>query len=388
MTEDGNGTAARNGMLSGDGVIPVGRSPVDDPVLRRSVDRADMLGAIAGIPDQVADAWRLTCDLVLPQSHVGVRSVAVLGMGGSAIGGDLVAGIWANRLRAPLTVVRGYELPAWVDTSTLVVASSNSGNTEETISALGAAVERGSPIVAVTTGGALRTASERGGFPLLSFPGGGTPRAAVGYSIVLLAGLLERAGLLELESGEVQEAAAAARGAIAAYGPTVATEGNLAKQLAWTLLDRLPVIEAGGFLAPVARRWKTQLNEKGKSNAAWETLPEATHNTVVGYPHPEVVIDQLHVVFLESPLDHTRDRLRAALSIAALDDAHIGHSRARVTGGSRFAQALKAIVLGDYVSTYLALLYGTDPTPIDALVRIKEAMAAADLDVRGPDPTD
>jgi len=374
-------------VSNGNGNTPVGRNPLDDPVLQRTVDRSDMLGAIATIPDQVADGWRLTRELALPETHQGLRSVAVLGMGGSAIGGDLVAGIWSNRLRAPLIVVRGYDLPAWVDTTTLVVASSNSGNTEETIAALGAAMARHSPVVAMTTGGALRMAAERAGFPLVTYPGGGMPRAAVGYSITLLAGLLQRAGLLSLGEDEVDGAREAARAAVATYGPDIPTMLNPAKQLAWTLLDRYPVIEASGFLAPVARRWKTQLNENSKSNAGWETLPEATHNTVVGYPHPEVVLDHLNVVFLESPLDHPRDRLRAALSIAALDDAHIGHSRATIAGPSRFAQALSAIVMGDYVTAYLALVYGTDPTPIDSLVRIKEALAAADLEVRASDDT-
>lgn len=339
-----------------------------------------MLGLIEQIPAQLRDAWRITRALELGDQYRNVTSAALLGMGGSAIGGDLVAGIWSDRLRVPLVVVRGYDLPAWVSPSTLVIASSNSGNTEETLSALGAALQRKAPIVAVTTGGALATAAGRASLPLLSFPSIGMPRAAVGYSVGLTAGLLERAGLLDLTDAELEAGADAAEKAVAAYGPTVPTDRNRAKQLAWSLLDRLPIVEAAGFLTPVTRRWKTQLNENGKTTAGWEELPEATHNTVVGYPEPQVVQDHLFVVFLASSLDHPRNRVRTALSIAALDDEGISNDRIVFEDrGGKLAQAMHAIVLGDFVSAYLAILYGVDPTPIEVLTRIKEALAATDL---------
>jgi glucose/mannose-6-phosphate isomerase len=368
--------ASGNGNGSGPGTGPA----LDDVKVLATVDPGGMLGHIAGMPDQLRDAWSLTRELSLSEKHERANAIAVLGMGGSAIGGDLVAGIWSDRLLAPLTVLRGYDLPAWVGTSTLVVASSNSGNTEETLSAVGAALQRGSPIVAVTTGGALTTAAKRASMPLVSFPSIGMPRASVGYSVGLLAGLLERAGMLPLDAAEIEAGAAAAAAAVAEYRPEVPTEANRAKQLAWLLLDRLPVIEASGFLAPVARRWKTQLNENGKSMAAWEELPEATHNTVVGYPQPATVRDHLFVIFLASSLDHPRNRIRAALSKAALQDELISNDQVLLPDGSRLAQAMRAIVLGDYVSVYLAALYGIDPTPIDVLVRIKEALAAAEFE--------
>ena len=375
---------ASSGGPGGDGARvdgPFSGGALDDPKVLATADRGGMLGLVGTIPDQITDGWARTRALELPASLSGLRGVALLGMGGSAIGGDLVAGIWSDRLRVPLVVVRGYELPAWVGPETLVVASSNSGNTEETLAALAAAVSRKCPVVAIASGGALSAAAQRGPFPLLTLPAGGMPRAAVGYAVTLVAGLLERAGFLDLGEGEVQGAAAAARSAVAAYAPHVATGDNLAKQLAWTLVDRLPVVEASGFLSPVARRWKTQFNENSKSSAVWEELPEATHNSVVGYPNPDPVRDHLYFLFLASPLDHPRNRLRAALSAAALDDAQIAHQEIPVAGDGRFAQAISAIVLGDFVTTYLAILYGTDPTPIEVLTSIKEALAAADLEV-------
>jgi glucose/mannose-6-phosphate isomerase len=369
--------------VSAAGHVPGGI--LDDLEALRRLDRGDMLGAAATLPAQVRDAWAISRSLTLPETHRGVTAVAVLGMGGSAIGGDLVRGIWADRLRVPVEVVRGYELPAWVGPSTLVVASSYSGSTEETIGAFGQAAARKAPSAIISTGGTLLEVARRAGLPNLAFPGGGQPRASVGYAVTLLAGLLERAGLLDLAAEEVEAAARSADARVAASGPEVTTADNEAKRLAWTIVDRLPIIEASGFLAPVARRWKTQLNENGKTTAAWEELPEATHNAVVGYPQPDTLKDHLVVVFLEGDQDHERNRLRARLSRELLESAGISSEVVPVTGAGRFGQALDAIVRGDFASTYLAALYGLDPTPVESISMLKAAMALADEPADDPD---
>jgi glucose/mannose-6-phosphate isomerase len=351
---------------------------LDRVTAMRRYDAAGMLGSIAALPDQLRDGWQRSRQLELPESHRGRRSVALLGMGGSAVGGDLVRAVLGDRLRVPLVVVRDYELPAWVRPDALVVASSYSGATEETISALGAALERRCPVAIIATGGPLRDVAQRAGLPLLAFPGGGQPRAAAGYSLSLLGGLLERAGLVELDDAAIEAAAAHAETAVRACAPEVPTSDNPAKRLAWSLVDRLPVVEASGFLAVVARRWKTQLNENSKTMAVHEELPEATHNTVVGYAQPESVRDHLYFVFLRSTLDHPRNEVRARLSRELLEAGAFGSEEVRIEGNGRLAQAAWAIVLGDYVSTYLAFLYGLDPSPVENIAFIKERMSAVD----------
>jgi glucose/mannose-6-phosphate isomerase len=170
---------------------------LDDLAAMRRADPSGVLAAVAGFPSQVEDGWRLTRSLELPWQQP--RSVALLGMGGSAIGGDLVKGIWSDRLAVPLEVVRGYDLPAWVGSDTLVIASSYSGATEETISAFTAALERRCPVAVITTGGPLGEVARRAGLPLVTFTGAGSPRASVGYSMAIVAGLLERAGVLAID---------------------------------------------------------------------------------------------------------------------------------------------------------------------------------------------
>ena len=353
-------------------------SVLDEHAALARRDPAGMLRHIGELPAQMETAWGLTRELRLPEDYLGARAVAVLGMGGSAIAGDIVRGIFTDRLRVPLVAVRDYELPAWVGAGTLVVAVSHSGATEETINALSAALERRCPVVAITTGGPLGDVAARVDLPRLIYPDDGPPRGALGYTLVLLAGLLERAGMVDLSQEETLAAAAASATVTRACGPEVSTEANLAKQLAWTLVDRLPVVEAGAFLAPVARRWKTQLNENAKTAAVTEELPEATHNAVVGYEQPDTLRDHLYVVFLAGSFDHPRNSLRLSLSTELLAAAGIAYQVVPLGGDSRFEQACWAISLGDYVSAYLALLYGLDPTPVEAIAHVKAGMRTAD----------
>jgi glucose/mannose-6-phosphate isomerase len=342
-------------------------------------DPGGMLARVGELADQMEWAWQKSRELELSDAHRGTRAVAVLGMGGSAAAGDLVRGAFSDRLTVPLVSVRDYELPAWVDQRTLVVAVSHSGATEETISALSAALERRCPVVVITTGGPLGEVASRVNLPRLMYPNQSAPRAALGYTLVLLAGLLERAGMLDLDEAEIRAAAEAVRSVSAINGPDAPTDGNVAKQLAWSLVDRLPIIEAGGFLAPVARRWKTQLNENANSIAAAEELPEATHNAVVGYEQPDTLHDHLYVVFLAGPSDHPRNSRRASLSTELLASVNISYQTVSLGGDGRLAQACSGICLGDYVSVYLALLYGVDPTPVEAIAHVKAGMSADDM---------
>lgn len=355
-------------------------APLDDREALARLDPGGMLGAIATIPDQLRDAWARTRAVGLGRAHRATRSVAVLGMGGSAIGADLVRGAFDDRLRVPLVSVRDYVLPAWVGPETLVIASSHSGATEETIAALETALGRRCPVVIVTSGGPLLEVARRAELAHVTLPGGGQPRAAVGYSLGLLAGVLEQAGHLDLTEREIEGAALAAQLAVEAGGPDRPTDANAAKRLAWMLVDRLPIVVGSGALAPVARRWKTQFNENGKSAAVAEELPEAMHNTVVGFAHPEWQAERVFVVFLRGPADHARNGLRAELAGELLDAARVGHEVVATTGEGRLAQALNGLATGDLVSAYLGLLYGVDPTPVEVLSGVKARLAAATLD--------
>ena len=349
---------------------------LDDVAATKRRDPGDMLGRIAQFGDQMRVGWNLSRELALSDIHRSATSVAVLGMGGSAVAGDLVRSIFADRLTVPLTSVRDYDLPASVGKSTLVVAISHSGSTEETISSLSTVLERRCPVVVITTGGPIGDVASRVQLPRLIYPAAEVPpRASLGYTMSLLVGALQRAGMLDIAESEIEAGIVASGTVVRACSPDVPTESNMAKQLAWSALDRLPVIVGSGPMAAVARRWKTQINENSKSAAAAEEVPEQMHNTVVGYDQPDVLRDHQYVIFLSTSTDHPRNAFRAELSTELLNAVGIGHQTVKIEGDGWLAPACAAITLGDYVSAYLGLLYGADPSATPVLTTVKERMA-------------
>lgn len=338
-------------------------------------DPQRMRDRIAGLPVQCADAWRLVRDFSLPDSYRSVRGVVVLGMGGSAIGGDLAAGLTADECPVPVIVVRGYDLPAWVGPETLVVGSSYSGKTEETLTAFRQALERGCKTVVVTTGGDLARWAEERGLPLLRFSPCLAPRAAIGYSLMLLLGILWRAGLVRDYGEDLNEAIAVLQEWQQELRPETPTVRNPAKRLAGQLIGKLPVIYGAGFLAPVARRWKGQFNENAKQWAFWEDMPELNHNSVVGYGMPEEVRERVYVVMLRSRQDHPRVQARWEVTRELLLQEGIAPDEIWARGKSPLAQMLSLVHFGDYASLYLALLNGADPTPVAPIDYLKKRLA-------------
>jgi glucose/mannose-6-phosphate isomerase len=307
-----------------------------------------------------------------------VRHIVVLGMGGSAIGGALLQGLAADESDVPVTVVRDYAPPAFVrGPDYLVIACSYSGNTEETLSAAQAALERNTRLVAVTTGGRLADMALASGFPLLRFDYASQPRAALPYSFLLSAGLVCQLGLIRELAADVAEAVRLMRDWQAEIGPDVPTARNAAKRLAHRLAGHLPVVYAAGCLIPVANRWKTQLNENAKHWAVFEPMPELNHNAVVGYWHPQAIRDKALVVMLRSSFDHARVRTRWDVTGELLLRERVAYASLEGRGLSRLAQMLSLVLFGDYVSYYLALLNEVDPTPVETIAFLKQRVAEA-----------
>ena len=343
---------------------------LDDPNLYEEQDPQRMRDRIAELPVHCADAWHLVQGFSLPEEYRRVRNVVVLGMGGSAIGGALAAALVAHECPVPILCVGGYDLPAYAGPETLVVGSSYSGKTEETLSAFRQALERGCRLVAIATGGDLAAIAEEREIPLLRFSPCLAPRAAIGYSLMLLLGILWRAGLIRDPGDDLDEAIVVLEDWQRELRPETPTVRNPAKRLAGQLVGRLPVVYGAGFLAPVARRWKGQFNENAKQWAVWEEMPELNHNAVVGYGLPDGVREQVYILILRSSLDHPRVRARWDVTKELLLREGIALDEFWGRGKSRLAQMLSLIHFGDYVSLYLAMLNGADPTlvgPIDYL---------------------
>ena len=355
---------------------------LDDPETLRKIDPEDMLGRVAEMPRQLAQARRVAAAVKLPAALEDVDSVAVLAMGGSAIGAELVAAAAGDRLRVPLFVHRDYGLPAGIGPRTLVLAASHSGETAETLSGFAAARERGLPLVAITTGGRLASGAAEAGIPIVQYKLAGQPRAAIGFGVGLVHELFSRLGLVD-GPDPIGPVVATLESLFERLGPSVDTDANPAKQLAWSVFGRIPVIYGHGTMAAVAHRWKTQLNENAKAWAAWEPMPEANHNAIEGSLNPREQSDALYVIQLRDPGEPAALAERYQVVEELLGERATNRAEVWAEGPSALARVLGTVARGDLVSVYLAILYQTDPTPVTLLAMLKERLARA----TGTDPT-
>jgi len=347
----------------------------DNQALFHEIDPDDMLGCIAELPQQCRDAWANVESLELPSEYRQVNKIVVLGMGGSAIGGDLLRALAEPECVLPIVTNRDYMVPAFVNAETLVIASSYSGDTEETLSAFEEAGKRGAAVLAITTDGKLAQQARELGVPLLTFCYQSQPRAALGYSLVSLIGIMQKLGLVGDKTADLEEAIAVMEALQEEIRETVPVTENPAKQLAKRLYGHLPVVYGSGYLAEVAHRWKTQFNENAKAWSFFEQLPELNHNAVVGYQFPEELSERILVVMLISSLDHPRNKARFQVTQEILTRRGIACEAIEARGESPLAQMLSAIHFGDYVSYYLALLYEVNPTPVRIIDYLKERLA-------------
>jgi glucose/mannose-6-phosphate isomerase len=344
------------------------------------LDAGDMLGAIAGLSRQVDVGYAVALDQLHAAAAgsasvaAGAEALVVSGMGGSAIGADLVLACLPE-LAVPATVVRGHELPAWAGPQALVIVVSYSGDTAEALACAEAALARGCRPVCVSSGGRLAALAAEHGLPLVGVVAGEQPRAAVGSLSTALLATLVAAGLCDDAAADVADAAAQLGRGAAELGPDVPDGENPAKGLARRLYGRLAVVYGAGLSVPAARRWKGQINENAKAPAFWNELPELDHNELMGWTSLPQVAAETVAVFLEDGDGDPRLLRRAELTAAELDARGVTIERVRARGASRLARLFSLVQLGDYASFYLALLYGVDPTPVAAIQDFKARLA-------------
>jgi glucose/mannose-6-phosphate isomerase len=286
-------------------------------------------------------------------------------MGGSAIGADLAAAALGERSTIPLLTIRGYELPSWATSEWLVVCSSFSGNTEETLACWEAAGALGARRIAATTGGSLAEAARGDGEPVIGLPGAlPSPRTAVGYTFGVAAESAALAGATRIHT----EIDAAASGLEGARDRLL----ELAVEIADQLQGTVPVIHGADLTAPVARRWKSEINENPKLPAFWAELPEADHNEIEGWPGSAK--GAFSAVFLEDADQRPRVRRRIEVTADVIAPNAAQIVRVITEGETRTERLFWAVMLGDLVSLLLAAQRGIDPNPIDAIESLKKQL--------------
>ncbi len=327
-----------------------------------------MIDDVLGIPDQLRDAlWRVE-SARLEAAPAG--GLLVCGMGGSAIGGELAAAALGSRLMKPLVVVRGYQLPSWVDPHWTVLCCSYSGETEETLACFRAAGELGARRLVASTGGTLVEEARGEDVPVIGLPGIFQPRAAVAYFFTATAEVAALAAVAPRIASEIEAAADFVAGELEQLK-------HQAAELAAQLEGAVPVVYGADLTAPVARRWKTQINENAKLPAYFEALPESDHNDICGW-EASARDHALAAVFLEDRDAHPRIGRRFELTADAVAAAGAPALRVETAGETRTARLLWATTLGDLVSVELAGRRGVDPDQVGAIDRLKQAMGPAE----------
>lgn len=336
------------------------------------LDSTRQLDDVLALPDQLRDAsWRVESAAI--EAYDAPGGLVIAGMGGSAIGGALARAALGDRASRPIVLARDYGLPPWTTPDTTVLCASYSGNTEETLAAYEAAGALGARRIVTTTGGKLAEAARAEKVPVVPLPGAFQPRAAVAYSLVValeVAGLCGAAPRVHLE---IDVAAAHAERLVAEWGPD-AGEDSLAKSLAHGLHGTIPMIAGSGLTAPIAYRWKTQINENAKLPAFSSELPELDHNEIVGWEGAPA-LGRFSAVFLADSDLHPRIQQRIELTRGLIGASAAGTYRVESHGELQTERLVSLVLLGDLVSLYLAVLRGVDPGPIEVLERLKGELA-------------
>ncbi len=341
----------------------------------RRLDPQGMYDCVRKFPDQVEEAFRIGKSATPALKASGVTSILLTGLGGSAIGGDLLRAYLADELEVPFLVNRNYALPDFVGPKTLVIVSSYSGNTEETIAAQKEATKRKAKILCISTGGAVTEFARKHRQACMGIPGGLQPRAALGYSFFPLLVALHRIGFIGSKDKDIKETISLLRNKGLEWGnPEHAA--NPALRLAALVKGKLPVIySAAEHLDAVNLRWRGQISENAKQLAYGNVFPEMNHNELVGWNSLRDLLKQTHVIVLRDRGEHKRVAVREQITKDILTGYSSGVSEVWSEGNSLLARMFSLVHFGDWVSYFLAIFNEQDPTPVNVIDRLKNELS-------------
>jgi glucose/mannose-6-phosphate isomerase len=353
---------------------------LDQPGQWKSLDTRSMYSLIESFPEQIQAAAQSGRGMVFPDAR-NYRTLVIAGLGGSAIGGDLAQAVAAPHLSVPIVVNRDYGLPYFVDSQSVVIACSYSGNTEETLSAYRRAREVSAPVVCVTSGGQLASLGKADECPVLQLAAGLPPRAALGHSLVAILTALKGMKLIPDMDESIVEAISILIRLRRLYATSNPASDNFAKDMAISLAGKITAVYGScGLMDAVAFRWRTQIEENAKNLALHQALPEMNHNELVGWVYPEEVLRRVGVVMLRDRGDHPQVQHRFELTKELIEKRAGAFHEVWSEGESRLARILSVIYLGDFVSLYLAYLNNTDPTPVKVIDYLKKKLSESGAD--------
>ncbi len=342
---------------------------LDQDNILRELDTANMSASISDLPKNLEQSYLDFEKISIPADFKHINKICLCGMGGSAVANNLVANLPQDKRNLPMKVIRGYEVPAWVDANTLVVLTSHSGATNETLSAFKDAADSEAKIFIVAEKGELEILGKKEGAPIFDYDTTSTPRASLGYQLGAIFGLFKRLNIFDYQ---LEPAIELMKKMEIKLNPLNKTEDNFAKQLAYCAFDRFPVIVSSGILKSVGWRWKTQFNENAKHTAFTEFLPEAMHNAIEGLQEPKRFKDDLIYYILQNTYDDPKLINQFDCFKQVLQQKNIRYEIIEAEGKDVFSQKLSTLFIGDWVSYYLAMLNNIDPTPVPTISEAKK----------------
>jgi glucose/mannose-6-phosphate isomerase len=341
----------------------------------KRIDPKGMYTWIADFPKQIAEAVRIGTDVKIKLNVKGVQNIVLTGLGGSAIGGDLLRSYLSGELHVPFTVNRYYSLPEFVGKNTLVIVSSYSGNTEETTSAYKDAVKRKARVLCISTGGVTAKMAKRLKHPWIQVPPGLSPRAALGFSFFPLLVVLGRLGFIKPKGRDIKETIQLLKTKSALYRNPESPE-NAPLKLAERLKGTLPVIySAAEHFDTVNIRWRGQIAENAKQLSSGHVLPEMNHNELVGWNVLTEIMKHMHVVFLHDSGTHKRVAIREKLTHQIVSQYAGEVTEVASDGKGLLARLFSLIYFADWVTLYLAILNNVDPEPVAVIDYLKHELS-------------
>jgi glucose/mannose-6-phosphate isomerase len=345
----------------------------------RTFDKQDMFSKLVNFHEQIKEAVKIGEQAEVKLQVKKINKIVLTGLGGSAIAGDLLRSYLSEEIKIPIIVNRDYFLPKFVDENTLLVVSSYSGNTEETISAYKDGVKKKAKIICITSNGEVEKIALKKKHPVIKIPSGFPPRTALGYSFFPLLVVLTKLGFIKNKKREIAETVKLIEEKSKVYS-NPEHEENLAYKIAIRLSGSLPFIYTSGKFDAVAMRWACQIEENAKMLAHFNVFPELNHNEIVGWSGEvggsfKDLMNKISIVMLRDDGEYERIKHRIEIT----DDLMRPYAGEILNiyseGKSLLARIFSHIYLGDWVSFYLAILNKVDPTPVKPIEYLKSELA-------------
>ncbi len=350
---------------------------LDEFLTIKGIDKSDMLSRLLNFPNSLSEAKKKLEKFSAPRGYKDFQTIVFAGLGGSAIGGDLVKSYLSDEIEIPISISRSYLLPKFVNEKTLLFVSSYSGNTEETLSAYKEGKKKKAKIMVISSGGKLEELSRKDDFPFIAIPKGLPPRMGLGYLSICPLIILEKMGLIKDNTDEITETVKILdmlkRKKLS---PEIEFSQNKAKQIAKEIYNKFIIIYgAADHIEVAVTRFRGELAENSKQLSSSHLFPEMNHNEIVGWEYPAKIFKNLIVILLRDNADHPRVQRRMEITKEIIKDKGTQIIEVWSEGKSLLARIFSLIYIGDFISFYLAILNGVDPTPVERVAYLKKELA-------------